>query len=108
MKLVLAIRSHGQFFRHTVVLLPNNGLLAVFRTEAGDGDGRYGPYYSTRSTDAGLSWSSAVPLKDTDGNYIGCARPHMVTLDGGITLLAGAKLRRAWCSGCQASGFSAR
>ena len=77
---------------HTVALLPNNNLLAVFRTEAGDGNGRYGPYYSTLSTDIGQTWSTATPLKDTDGNYIGCARPHMVQLDGNITLLAGGRM----------------
>ena len=35
---------------------------------------RYGPYYSTLSNDSGLTWSVAAPMKDTDGNYIGCAR----------------------------------
>ena len=53
--------------------------------------GRYGPYYSTVSTDSGLTWSVAIPLKDSDGNYIGCARPHMVQL-GNTTLLAGGRM----------------
>lgn len=76
---------------HTVTLLPNGDVLCVFRTQAGDGNGRYAPYYSTVSTDAGLTWSTAIPLKDTDGNYMGCARPHMVQL-GNTTLLAGGRM----------------
>ena len=32
---------------HTMVLLGNGSLYTVFRTQAGDGNGRYGPFYST-------------------------------------------------------------
>ena len=76
---------------HTVTLLANGNILCVFRTEAGDGNGHYGPYYHTTSTDGGKTWTPALPLKDTDGNYIGCARPHMVQL-GNVTLLAGGRM----------------
>lgn len=76
---------------HTLALLLNGDIVCVFRTEAGDGNGRYGPYYRTVSTDAGKTWSTAIPLKDTSGNYIGCARPHMVQL-GNVTLLVGGRM----------------
>ena len=76
---------------HTVTLLPTGVIVCVFRTAAGDATGRYGPYYQTRSTDSGSTWSTATPLKDVDGNYIGCARPHMVQL-GSVILLAGGRM----------------
>jgi len=37
-----------------------------------------GAYYLTKSTDEGVTWSVATPMKDTSGNYIGCARPHLL------------------------------
>jgi hypothetical protein len=77
---------------HTITLLANGNILCVFRTEAGDGNGRYGPYYRTVSTDLGETWSTAAPLKDASGNYIGCARPHMVQLAGNVTLLVGGRM----------------
>jgi hypothetical protein len=76
---------------HTATILPNGDLMTIFRTEAGDGNGRYGPYYSTVSNNSGQTWSVAIPLKDSNGNYIGCARPHMVQL-GNTTLLAGGRM----------------
>ena len=76
---------------HTLTLLPNGNLVCVFRTEAGDGNGRYDPYYRTISTDSGKTWGTATPLRDTSGNYIGCARPHMVQL-GNVTLLVGGRM----------------
>lgn len=76
---------------HTVTLLPTGVIVCVFRTAAGDATGRYGPYYQTRSTDSGSTWSTATPLRDVDGNYIGCARPHMVQL-GSVILLAGGRM----------------
>ena len=50
-----------------------------------------GPYFATRSTSSGKTWSTAIPLRDSSGNYIGCARPHMVQL-GNVTLLAGGRM----------------
>ena len=34
--------------QHDLALLPNGDLMVVFRTEAGDGNGHYGPYYLTK------------------------------------------------------------
>ena len=33
-----------------------------------------------------------MPLKDESGSYIGCARPHLLQLDGNTTLLSGGRM----------------
>ena len=63
---------------HDIALLPNGSILCVFRTGAGDGRGNYMPFYSKLSEDEGKTWSKPKPLIDTDGHYMGCARPHLL------------------------------
>jgi hypothetical protein len=76
---------------HDIALLPNGDVMSVFRTGAGDGKGQYQPYYMTKSNDRGKTWSKPVALRDTFGNYIGCARPHLVQLRN-ATLLSGGRM----------------
>jgi len=76
---------------HDLALLPNGDVMSVIRTGAGDGAGGYAPYYMTKSSDGGKTWSKPVALVDTDGHAIGCARPHLVQL-GNATLLSGGRM----------------
>jgi hypothetical protein len=55
------------------------------RMDAGDGrDHPYLPYYESRSTDSGASWTKFTPVRGA-----GSARPKLLVLDGAVLLSGG-------------------
>ena len=69
-------------------------ILCVIRVDGGDGPVTHHmlPYVQTVSTDGGATWSPAVPMRDTSGGLIGCARPRLLGLTGGGVVLSGGRL----------------
>lgn len=79
--------------------LDDGTIIAVIRMDGGDGDGakwaktnnhakdlendfdHFLPYHISRSTDAGVTWSTLEPLP------AGCARPRLLNVVGTGTLL---------------------
>lgn len=68
-----------------MVVLKSGSLLSIVRMDAGDGkDHPYLPYYETRSTDSGTTWTKLTPVHGA-----GSARPKLLVLEGAVLLSGG-------------------
>lgn len=75
---------------HDIVALADGRLMAVFRTDGGDGHG-WQPYSQTFSEDDGRSWSPGKMMANGLTGVNGTARPRLLRLKSGPVLLAGGR-----------------